>query len=72
MKAYFDRASAFSHQFQSFSIKQVTGELNQRANELAKGAALGEYDRIAEIISITEQNVMNGEQVCNINNEPPS
>ena len=33
MKAYFDRASALSHQFQSFSIKQVPRELNQRANE---------------------------------------
>ena len=47
-------------------------ELNQRANELAKIAALGEYDRRAEIITVTEQNVLNGEQVSNINNEPPS
>ena len=47
-------------------------ELNQRADELAKGAALGVYDRIVEIISVTEQYVMNGEQVCNINNDPLS
>ena len=60
MKAYFDRASALSRQFQSFSIEQVPRELNQRADELAKGAALGEYDRRAEIVSVTEQNMLNG------------
>ena len=54
-KAYFDRASALSRQFQSFSIEQVSRELNQIADELAKGATLGEYDRRAEIVSVTEQ-----------------
>ena len=54
MKAYFDRTFALSRQFQSFGIEQVSRELNQRADELAKGAALGEYDRKAEIISIIE------------------
>ena len=54
MKAYFDRASALSRQFHSFSIEQVPQELNQRADELAKGAALGEYDRRAEVISVTK------------------
>ena len=39
---------------------------------MAKGVALGEYDRRVEIVSVTEQNVLNGEQVCSINNEPPS
>ena len=72
MKAYFDTTFALSRQFQLFSIQQVPQELNQRADELAKGAALGEYDRRAEIVSVTEQNVLNGEQVCNINNEPLS
>ena len=71
MKAYFDRAFTRSRQFQSFSIVQVPWELNQRADELAKGVALGEYDRRAEIISVIEQNMLNGEQVCIINNEPP-
>ena len=47
-------------------------ELNKRVDELAKGAALGEYDKRAEIVSVTEQNALNREQVCNINNEPPS
>ena len=54
MKAYFDRAFALSHQFQSFSIEQVPRELNQRANKLAKGAVLEEYDRRPEIVSVTE------------------
>ena len=72
MKAYFDKAFALSRQFQSFSIKQVPRELNERADELDKGATLGEYDRKVEIISITEQNVLNGEQIYSINNEPPS
>ena len=53
MKAYFDKASALSCQFRSFNIEQVPRELNQRANELAKGAALGEYDRRTEIVSVT-------------------
>ena len=70
MKAYFDRASSLSCQFQSFSIEQVPRELNQKADELAKGATLGEYDRRAEIVSTTEQNMSNGKQVCSINNEP--
>ena len=47
-------------------------ELNQRADELTKEAALGEYDKRVKIISVIEQNVLNGEQVCNINNESPS
>ena len=72
MKDYFDRASTISRQFQSFSIEQVPQELNQRADKIAKGATLGEYDRKAEIVSVTEQNVLNGEQVYNINNKPPS
>ena len=54
MKAHFDRAFALSRQFQSFNIEHVPWELNQRADELAKGAALGEYDRRAEIISVIE------------------
>ena len=53
MKAYFDKASALSCQFRSFNIEQVPRELNQRADELAKGAALGEYDRRANIVSVT-------------------
>ena len=44
----------------------MSRELNQRADELAKGAALEEYDRRAEVISVTEQNVLNGEQVCTL------
>ena len=39
---------------------------------MAKGAALGEYDKRKEIILVTEQNVLNVEQVCSINNELPS
>ena len=54
MKVYFDRAFALSRQFQSFSIEQVPRELNQKANELAKGATLGEYDRRTKIVSVTE------------------
>ena len=47
-------------------------ELNQKADELAKGATLGEYDTRIEIISVAEQDVMNGEQVLSINSDPPS
>ena len=72
MKAYFDRAYTLSQQFQSFSIEQVSNELNQRVDGLAKGVALGEYDRRSEIILVTEQDVLNRGRVCNINNEPPS
>ena len=54
MKTYFDRAFALSCQFLSFSIEQVPRELNQRVDELAKGTALQEYDRRAEIISVIE------------------
>ena len=54
MKAYFDKAYALSQQFQSFSKEHVPQELNQRADELAKGAALGEYDRRVEIVSVIE------------------
>ena len=61
MKAYFDRALIMSRQFQSFNIEQVPRELNQRADELAKGAALGEYDRRVEIVSMTEHDVLNAE-----------
>ena len=39
---------------------------------MAKRAALGEYDRRTEIVSVIEQNVLNAEEVCSINNEPPS
>ena len=39
---------------------------------MAKVAALGKYDRRAEIASVTEQNVLNTEQVCSINNELPN
>ena len=53
MKAYFDKAYALSRQFQSFNIEQVPRVLNQRTDRLAKGAALGEYDRRAEIVSVT-------------------
>ena len=72
MKAYFDKASTLLCQFRSFNIKQVPRELNQRADELAKGAALGEYDRRAEIVSVAEYDVFSAEQMCSINNEPPS
>ena len=72
MRAYFDKASALSRQFLLFTIEQVPRELNQRVDELAKGVALGEYDRRAEIVLITEQGVLKGEQVCSINNEPPN
>ena len=72
MKAYFDKSSAISQQFQLFSIEQVPQELNQKADELAKGATLGEYDKRAEIVLVTEKNVLNGNQLCSINNEPPS
>ena len=72
MKAYFDRAFVLSRQFQSFSIEQVPRKLNKRADELAKGAALGEYDRKIEIVSVTKQNVLNVEQVYSINNKPPN
>ena len=72
MKSYFDKASALSCQFQSFNIEQVPRELNQRADELAKEAALGEYDRRVEIVLVTEQSVLSAEQACSINNEPPS
>ena len=72
MKASFDKASALSCQFQSFSIEQVPWELNQRADELSKGVALREYDRRTKIMSVTEHNVLNAEQICSINNEPPS
>ena len=72
MKSYFDKASALSCHFRLFNIKQVPWELNQRADELAKEAALGEYDRRVEIVSIIEQNELNVEQVYSINNEPPS
>ena len=41
MKFYFDKASALSCQFQSFSTEQVPRELNPRVDELAKGVALG-------------------------------
>ena len=54
IKAYLNKAFALCRQFQSFSIEQVPQKLNQRVDELAKGAALGEYDRRAEIISVTE------------------
>ena len=53
MKAYFDKAFVLSRQFQSFNIKQVPRELNQIVDELAKGAALGEYDRKTKIVSVT-------------------
>ena len=72
MKVYFDKALALSCQFQSFIIEQVPQELNQRADELAKGAALGEYDRRIEIVSVAEHDVFSAEQICSINNEPPS
>ena len=72
MKAYFDKVFALSCQFRSFGVKQVPRELNQRADELAKGAALGEFERRTKIVSLIEQNVMNEEQVYSINNEPPS
>ena len=72
MRIYFDKASALSCQFQSFSIKQVSRELNQRADELAKGATPGEYDRRTKIVSFIEQNMQSAKQVCNINNEPLS
>ena len=39
---------------------------------MAKGAALGEYDRKTEIMSVAEHNVFSTEQICSINNEPPS
>ena len=54
MNAYFDRASTLSCQFQSFSIEQVPRELNQKADELDKGATLGEFDKSVEIISVRE------------------
>ena len=41
-------------------------------DELAKRAALGEYDRRAEIVLVAEHNVFSAEQMCSINNEPPS
>ena len=72
MRANFDKASALSFQFQSFGIEQVLRELNKRADELAKGVALGEFERKTEIISVTEQSILNTEQVCSINNESPS
>ena len=72
MKAYFDKASTLSCQFRSFTIEQVLRELNQKADELAKRAALGEYDRRTEIVLVIEHSVLNAKQVCNINNEPPS
>ena len=71
MEVYFDKASTLSCQFQSFSIEQVPRELNKRAYELAKGAALREYDRKAEIVSVAEHNVFSVEQIFSINNEPP-
>ena len=72
MRAYFDKALTLSKQFQSFSIEQVPWELNQRVDKLAKGAALDEDDRRAEISSVIEHDVLSRERVCNINNEPPS
>ena len=72
MKAYYDKASALSCQFWSFSIEQVPRELNQRADEFAKGATLGEYDRRIKIVLVTKLNVLNAKQVCSINNEPTS
>ena len=72
MKAYFDKSFVLLRKFQSFDIEQIPRELNQRVDELAKGAALGEYDRRTEIISITEHDVMNGKQMYSINNDPPS
>ena len=54
MKSYFDKASTLSCQFQLFNIEQVPRELNQRADELTKGAALREYDRRTEIVLVTE------------------
>ena len=54
MKAYFDKAFVLLRQFQSFNIKQVPREFNQRANELAKGAALREYDKRTEIVLVTK------------------
>ena len=39
---------------------------------MAKGAILGEYNRRAEIVSVVEHDVFRVEQICSINNEPPS
>ena len=39
---------------------------------MAKRVALGEYNRRAEIVSVTEHSVLNAEQVHSINNKPPS
>ena len=39
---------------------------------MAKEAALGEYDKRTEIISVTAKNMLNAKQVCSTNNEPPS
>ena len=53
-------------------MEQVPRELNQRANELAKMAAPDEYDRRSEIVSVIEHDVFSADQMCSINNEPPS
>lgn len=47
-----------SHQVSNIcrSYKQVPRELNQRADELAKGAALGEYDKKSDISSAIDWN----------------
>ena len=39
---------------------------------MAKGAALGEYDKRVEIVSVAEHDVFSAKQICGINNEPPS
>ena len=45
---------------------------DELADELAKRVTLGESDRRAEIVSVVEHDVFSAEQMCSINNEPPS
>ena len=55
-----------------FNIEQVPRELNQRAYELAKRAALREYNRKAEIASTIGHDAPSQGRVCSINSELPN
>ena len=46
LKKYFDKASTIAKCFKKIEIQQVPPELNQGASELAKGASMGNYNKI--------------------------
>ena len=45
MRIYYDKVSRLMKCFRRIDIQAIKRELNARTNQLAKGAAYGEYDK---------------------------